>query len=112
MSSPRYQPVVVEHGLDLVQGGALTRQDELGGAQVVVGDGPAQLPHLGLEGGQYRPEGLLVARLHRLDQGVVELVELAKGFVGDLQLSLAQDTQDHDFSPPAFPDSMAWGGGG
>src|SRR5438067_6866739 len=58
---------------------------------------------------QAAAEGCLVAFLHGVDQGVVELVELVQRFGGHLELALAQDAQDHFASSPEAP--ISFGGG-
>src|SRR5215211_6925945 len=94
-SSPRDEPLVAEDLANFVDGGVGAGQDQVGGAEVVGRQllaGAADAGQQGLEGGR---ELGLVAAVDRLGQVVVQPVELVDVALGDLELALAADPDDH-----------------
>src|SRR5215218_4956015 len=94
-SSPRDEPLVAEDLANFVNGGVGAGQDQVGGAEVVGRQllaGAADAGQQGLEGGR---ELGLVAAVDRLGQVVVQPVELVDVALGDLELPLATDPDDH-----------------
>src|SRR5215216_7267520 len=94
-SSPRDEPLVAEDLANFMDGCVGTGQDQVGGAEVVGRQllaGRADAGEQGLEGGR---ELGLVAAVDRLGQVAVEPVELVDVALGDLELALAADPDDH-----------------
>src|SRR5215218_4514185 len=99
--SPRDEPLVAEDLANFMDGCVGTGQDEVGGAEVVGRQhlaGRADAGEQGLEGGR---ELGLVAAVDRLGQVAVEPVELVDVALGDLELALAADADDHRRSSSA-----------
>src|SRR5215211_4740906 len=100
-SSPRDEPLVAEDLANFMDGCVGTGQDQVGGAEVVGRQllaGRADAGEQGLEGGR---ELGLVAAVDRLGQVAVEPVELVDVALGDLELALAADADDHRRSSSA-----------
>src|SRR5829696_7885993 len=96
--SARDQPVVGEHRADLLEARVGGRQDQVGVLEGLVGQRRADLAYAVQQLGQACVERLLVAGVDlRLDRRV-ELVEAVELGIGDLELSLAEDADDHDCS--------------
>src|SRR5215217_7016738 len=94
-SSPRDEPLVAEDLANFVDGCVGAGQDQVGGAEPVgrqLLPGAADAGQQGLEGGR---ELGLVAAVDRLGQVVVQPVELVHVALGDLELALAADPDDH-----------------
>src|SRR5918999_1729266 len=99
--SPRDESLVAEDLANFMDGGVGAGQDQVGGADIVGRQllaGGADAGQQGLEGGL---ELGLVAGVDRLGQAVVEPVELVDVVLGDLELALAADPDDHRRSSSA-----------
>src|SRR5918996_2569914 len=107
-SSPRNEPLVAEDLANFVDGCVGTGQDQVGGADPVGREflaGAADAGQQGLEGGR---ELGLVAAVDRLGQVAVQPVELVDVALGDLELALAADADDHRRSSSAGASAGAW----
>src|SRR5215218_7802491 len=107
-SSPRDEPLVAEDLANFMDGCVGTGQDQVGGAEVVGRQllaGRADAGEQGLEGGR---ELGLVAAVDRLGQVAVEPVELVEVALGDLELALAADADDHRWSSSTGASAGAW----
>src|SRR5215207_3354736 len=105
--SVRDQPVARELALGLLKAHVARRQDHVGLDQLVLGDLVAVAGH-DLE--HLRPElaeAGLVALLHGGDGAVVQLVEAARVLVGQPELPLTGDADDHGAGFSASPCSSA-----
>src|SRR6266511_2381709 len=94
-ASPRDEALLAEHGADLLDGGVRARQHQLGWAEIILGQLGAGLADAGqqaLEGGL---EGALVVGVDRLLELLVEPVQLVHALLGNLELPLAHDSDDH-----------------
>src|SRR5207244_4362050 len=67
--------------------------------ECVLGQWAPERPDPVKQGSQGRPESLLVSGVHGLFQRGVEDVQLVRGRVVDPELALAQNPDDHEFSP-------------
>src|SRR4029453_3192966 len=107
-TSPRDESLVPEDLANFMDGCVGTGQDQVGGADVVGRQllaGRADAGEQGLEGGR---ELGLVAAVDRLGQVAVEPVELVDVALGDLELALAADADDHRRSSSAGASAGAW----
>src|SRR5829696_5983101 len=93
--SPRDEPLVAEDLANFVDGGVGAGQDQVGGADPV----GRELLAGGADAGQQSLEGRLelglVAGVDRLGEVVVEPVELVDVVLGEVELALAADPDDH-----------------
>src|SRR4029453_11273262 len=107
-SFPRDQALAAEDLANFMDGCVGTGQDQVGGADVVGRQllaGRADAGEQGLEGGR---ELGLVAAVDRLGQVAVEPVELVDVALGDLELALAADADDHRRSSSTGASAGAW----
>src|SRR5215211_3932356 len=94
-SSPRDEALVAEDLANFVDGGVGAGKDQVGGADPVGREllaGGADAGQQGLQGGG---ELGVVAGVDRLGEVVVEPVELVDVVLGDVELALAADPDDH-----------------
>src|ERR671910_676414 len=107
-SSPRDESLVAEDLANFVDGGVGAGQDQVGGADPV----GRQLLAGGADAAQQGLEGVLelglVAGVDRLGQALVQPVELVDMAVGQVELTLAADPDDHRRSSSA---GVSAGGG-
>src|SRR5918993_2700599 len=107
-SSPRDEPLVAEDLANFVDGGVGAGQDQVGGADPV----GRQLLAGGADAAQQGLEGVLelglVAGVDRLGQALVQPVELVDVAIGQVELTLAADPDDHRRSSSA---GVSAGGG-
>src|SRR5215217_5812521 len=108
-SSPRDEPLVAEDLAYFVNGCVGAGQDQVGGADPV----GRQLLAGRADTGQQRLQGGgelgLVAAVDRLGQVVVQPVELVDVALGDVELALAADADDHRRSSSTGACAGAWG---
>src|SRR5690625_4791505 len=100
------EPVVLQHPPYLLHGGVGRREDELGGDQGIGRQRLAVLPGLFQQVVQRLAEGGFVPRLQRLFQRVVEGVEQVEVGLGQIQLTLTHDANDHEPSFWPLPPSI------
>ena len=99
------EALVRQELLGLLEREVLGRDDRVRGAQVLVRELLAAVPHRVGERLQARPQGTLVALGDRAGDLCIELVEARDQRVVDAELALAQQPDDHAFSP-----SISFGG--
>src|SRR5690242_9022826 len=93
------EPVVRQQLADILDGGVLVRQDQVGRLQRGVVERLAELADPAQQSAERGPEGLFVAGVDgRLDLGV-QRVQLVRGGRVNSQLALPQDAHDHAPSP-------------
>src|SRR6266540_7067487 len=94
-TSPRDETLLTKDLSDLFDSGVRTGQDQIGRPQVVVGQlapGGADTCEQSLQG---VAEAVLVAGIDRLEQILVESVQLLEVSPGDVELPLTDDPDDH-----------------
>src|SRR5215212_6114389 len=106
--SPRDEPLVAEDLANFMDGGVGAGQDQVGGADPVGRELLAGGADAGQQGLQGRLELGLVAGVDRLGEVVVEPVELVDVVLGEVELALAADPDDHRRSS----STGAWAGAG
>src|SRR6266536_1138373 len=97
-ASPRDEALLAEHGADLVDGRVGAGEHQLRRPEVVVGllcPGGADARQQPLQGGA---EPVLVVVVDRFEQVLVEVVQLLNARLGNLELPLAHDPDDHRWS--------------
>src|SRR5215218_342306 len=111
-SSPRDEALVAEDLANFVDGGVGAGKDQVGGADPVGREllaGGADAGQQGLQGGG---ELGVVAGVDRLGEVVVEPVELVDVVLGDVELALAADPDDHRRSSSTGASTGAWADAG
>src|SRR5690349_2344134 len=107
---PRDEPLVAQHRSNVGEAGPIVRENQIGDDEIVVGDRPAFLPYGCEQGVQSLVErGLVVGVGGRLEP-VVENVEVLD--VVHVELSFAEDTNDHPRPPPSCWLSVLSAAGG
>src|SRR6266536_2186223 len=94
-ASPRDEALLAEHGADLVDGRVRAGEHQLRRSEVVVGQlcpGGADARQQPLQGGA---EPVLVVGVDRFEQVLVEVVQVLDALLGNLELPLAHDPDDH-----------------
>src|ERR671930_891015 len=94
-TSPRDEALVAEQVADLLDGRVRARQHQVGRAKVVGRQLVAGRADAGQQRLQRGGEGLLRAAVGRLQQVLVQAVQLVEVGVGDVELPLADDAHDH-----------------
>lgn len=96
--SVRYQALLAQESTHLFDACIGARQHELRRAEVVVGQTPPASAHPGEQLLESNPVCVNVPTLDGGDELLVELVELLQPLLGDVELALPQDADDHCWS--------------
>src|SRR5262245_6396573 len=92
----RNESLVTKQSDDLVHLGVGRRQDQIGVDQRVFGKGFAPVAYGVEQSGQRRLESPLILAVHRRFDRGIKLIERREVSVVDLELTLAEDPDDHD----------------
>src|SRR5829696_3318459 len=101
------QAIAGELGRRLDERGVGRRDDHVGALELLGVDQASLGPHERQQLLEALVKGVLVARLDRLDDGVVEVVEAVGLLVGEVVLALGRDPDDHAWPSCCLPCSSA-----